>query len=620
MAKQQAFDKVDYINQNERYSQDIQKALSTSVEEARCSITLGIVQVIRLFYALKQLDDAKDYLTSPLTNSLYILDRFRSRLFEVAQAAESMDEDDGIRSLHELFSMVHNLAKKCTDNIAEDSDITYETIYKMLDNITNPSAIVELKDDPSITEISQQSIPNEKSMSGTAYNERVSERSISPKQIPVATSDSYATVEDRFNDISIVDSSIPEMSFEDMFEQESKLDSNTKSHLSFKGQTPSASINHVNYGCEVASQTNTMMGAESSSLPEGATIPPTILPMPMHLMPEPKLIPPAWTRLPIYPTDPRVVMPYGQPILPNIYINELDRSINKEHDKIASSHQFSYTTGSSMQENCGFHAQPIFKKSNRYYRESRRQLGVIYEDEDEDEDEDREKDYNSSSHSETHRDRADNVLYALEWTYLMGLNGQSSQSRDIASSIKEGASTGDQRGVQSISEDRKRQQSIESTKFEQNKKILSENSNSSGIHGRKCKKKKKRVRSFQEEMHGQSQGTTLSKWPIESFNQSCTSSQQLMQQQTNNGINHSMQWQEHLVPFPFRRGPFNQQNLQHEGHIPQQQYFYQRVHQYIQPSICHNPREWYCPGYDIGAPIYYAHGQQKPLGCQEQHK
>lgn len=103
---------------------DIERAKETTAKETQEYATLALIQVIRLFYALKQLDDAKEYLTFPLSRSLKVLEKFRSRLFEVAQAAELSDGDDCAHSRKDLYTIVHKLAEKSTDNVTEEGDIT----------------------------------------------------------------------------------------------------------------------------------------------------------------------------------------------------------------------------------------------------------------------------------------------------------------------------------------------------------------------------------------------------------------------------------------------------------------------------------------------------------------
>lgn len=98
--------------------------METATKDTQDSATSAFIQVIRLFYALKQLDDARQYLTLPLSNSLEVLEKFRFRLFEVAQEAELSDEDNCAHSRQELYSMVHKLAEKSTDNVVEEGDIT----------------------------------------------------------------------------------------------------------------------------------------------------------------------------------------------------------------------------------------------------------------------------------------------------------------------------------------------------------------------------------------------------------------------------------------------------------------------------------------------------------------
>lgn len=114
---------------------NIERAKETAIKETQESATLAFIQVIRLFYALKQLDDAKEYLTLPLSNSLEVLEKFRSRLFEVAQAAELSDRNDCAYSRKELYSMLHKLAEKSTDNVAEEGDITCKSPSSLCSDI-----------------------------------------------------------------------------------------------------------------------------------------------------------------------------------------------------------------------------------------------------------------------------------------------------------------------------------------------------------------------------------------------------------------------------------------------------------------------------------------------------
>jgi hypothetical protein len=117
-------DNLERKRQIEGHLHDVQKTVETATKETQDSATSAFIQVIRLFYALKQLDDAKEYLPLPLSNSLRVLEKFRFRLFEVAQAAELSEGDDCAHSRKELYLMAHKLAEKCTDNVVEEADIT----------------------------------------------------------------------------------------------------------------------------------------------------------------------------------------------------------------------------------------------------------------------------------------------------------------------------------------------------------------------------------------------------------------------------------------------------------------------------------------------------------------
>lgn len=116
---------------------DSKRAKETATKEAQESANLAFIQVIRLFYALKQLDDVKEYLTLPLSNSLKVLEKFRSRLFEVAQAAELSDGNDCTHSRKELYLMVRKLSEKSTDNATEEGDITCKSSPSLRTDIRN---------------------------------------------------------------------------------------------------------------------------------------------------------------------------------------------------------------------------------------------------------------------------------------------------------------------------------------------------------------------------------------------------------------------------------------------------------------------------------------------------
>ncbi|KAF9901049.1 hypothetical protein EC991_006584 [Linnemannia zychae] len=148
MTIQQAKDELEQKKRIEEHWQDIQRAQDTAIKETQEIVATTLIQVVRLFYALKQLDEAKECLTSPLLNSLKVLEKFQTRLFEVAQGAELLDGDDCAHSRKELFTMAYMLVEKSTSNVTEDGDITYKLIYDELDRVTHPFTCLELKDIP----------------------------------------------------------------------------------------------------------------------------------------------------------------------------------------------------------------------------------------------------------------------------------------------------------------------------------------------------------------------------------------------------------------------------------------------------------------------------------------
>lgn len=307
---------------------DVERARETATKETQESATLAFIQVIRLFYALKQLDDVKEYLTLPLFNSLKVLEKFRSRLFEVAQAAELSDGDDCTYSRKELYSMVRKLSEKSTDNVAEASDITckpsslktdiknylshsliykhtltfqldlfsfYDStllvdkhVYGELDHLTYPSADLKLRDTPLVSDGRQVDEPSStvKAHTRTGKEDDVdgtSARSLMSEPTLAAAQKSCATVENWFSKISPSNPPSSESPPKTTLGPESKA---VARDVDAKQAEP-IPIVPVRLNREIASRTDQGESSEPSSLPAAAVpMPPRVVPLaPVHPMP-----------------------------------------------------------------------------------------------------------------------------------------------------------------------------------------------------------------------------------------------------------------------------------------------------------------------------------------------
>ncbi|KAG0274708.1 hypothetical protein BGZ95_009526 [Linnemannia exigua] len=283
MTVQQIRDKLEQKKQIEEHLQDIQSAQEIATKEAQESTTTAFIQLIRLFYALKQLNEAKEFLTSPLLNSLKVLEKFQTRLFEVAQGAELLDEDDCVHSRRELFSIVHKLGKKCTDNVAEDGDITYKLIYDELDHVTYPSACQELKDVPLAPGNHQE--PSQSQAVEEDDDDKASVGSLLSEPSSMVTQKSCATVESWFNKLSASATNLTSASPPKSTPGPRAKELPQATSMEQGEPTPITQVS----GCrEVASQTDPVASSEPPpSLSASTPMPPNVVPLvPVHPMPE----------------------------------------------------------------------------------------------------------------------------------------------------------------------------------------------------------------------------------------------------------------------------------------------------------------------------------------------
>ncbi|KAG0078153.1 hypothetical protein BGZ90_005831 [Linnemannia elongata] len=648
----QANDKLEHKRQIEEHLNDIERAKETAAKETQEYATLALIQVIRLFYALKQLDDAKEYLTFPLSQSLKVLEKFRSRLFEVAQAAELSDGDDCAHSRKELYTIARKLAEKSTDNVTEKGDITYKHIYDELDHLTYPSGDLQLRSSPIFSEDHQVDGPSSTVQAHTGAGkeddvDRASVRSSMSEPTLTAAQKSCATVENWFSKINPSNSPSSVSPPKPTPGPESKVISQDV-HAKQAGPT---SVVPVRLGREVASQTDLGASSEPSSLPAAtAPMPPTVVPLvPVHPLPLYRLMLPPWVAGSSYPSEPHVSNPsllQAQPAFPSMRVSiepghsTFSQTDDKDSGKSGTRRRFGRPSGSSSQENYGQHGDG--------------RLGVIYEDD--------EKECGASSNAKGHG-HSQNMSYSpgpinqvTEQLQATDPNQRGTQDRMAARTIAESAGSEVRRGVSPLSGDELRQQQAvyghssgvmtlqqsESTSFGNKvsgtgstRELPKDNSNNGGFQGRRSGKKKGRGQDRSLLGHTQHQrGGTKShdQRSTESSSHLRPDVQQRHQFIDNNG--HYLQLQQYSA---FRSNhnhsdAQSQQQLQQQRrHLdeqdlslqPQQQQR-QGAHHYVQQqAIYQYPGGWYYPGYGGGggggggASVYCVQSRQQRQKVQQ---
>ncbi|KAG0062354.1 hypothetical protein BGZ89_010732 [Linnemannia elongata] len=643
----QANDKLEHKRQIEEHLNDIERAKETTAKETQEYATLALIQVIRLFYALKQLDDAKEYLTFPLSRSLKVLEKFRSRLFEVAQAAELSDGDDCAHSRKELYTIVRKLAEKSTDNVAEEGDITYKHIYNELDHLTYPSGDLQLRNSPIFSEDHQVDGPSSTVEANTGAGkeddvDRASVRSSMSEPTLTAAQKSCTTVENWFSKINPSNSSPSVSPPKPTPGPESKVISQDV-HAKQAGPTP---VVPVRLGREVASQTDLGALSEPSSLPAAtAPMPPTVVPLvPVHPLPLYRLMLPPWVAGSSYPSEPHVSNPsllQAQPALPSMRVSiepghsTISQTDDKDSGKSGTRRRFGRPSGSSSQENTSFRAHRVSQESYGQHEEGR--LGVIYEDD--------EKECGASSNAKGHG-RSQNMSYfpgpinqVLEQLQATDPNQRGTQDRMAARTIAESAGSEVKGGVSPLSGDELRQQQAvyghssgvmtlqqsESTSFGNKvsgtvstRELPTDNNNNGGFQGRRSGKKKGRGQDRSLLGHTQHQrGSTKShdQRLTESSSHLRPDAQQRHQFIDNNG--HYLQLQQYSA-FRSNHNHSDAQSQQYYRHKTQQlqqlqqqrrhldeqdlslqpqQQQRQGAHHYVQQqAIYQYPGGWYYPG------------------------
>ncbi|KAF9122189.1 hypothetical protein BGW39_009974 [Mortierella sp. 14UC] len=664
MSVQQAKEKLEQKKQIEEHLQDIQQAQDTATKETQETTTTALIQVIRLFYALKQLDEAKEYLTSPLLNSFKVLEKFQTRLFEVAQGAELLDGDGCAHSRTELFSMVHKLGEKCSDKVTEDGDITYTLIYDELDHITHPSACPELKDIPLIPDNHQE--PNlsiEKDQPGKVdYEDKASVQSLSSEPSSMVAQKSCATVESWFNKLSASatspSSESPTKSTPgprvETLQQGMKLE-----------QAERPSVAQVSVCREVASQTGSVASSEQrTSIPAGSPMPPSVVPfVPVHPMPDYRFVLPPWVGGSSYPADPHMAPPPAQRALLSMHASNepghpaISQPDDKEDGKGGTRRRFGRSTSGSTQDTPGPQAQRVLQESHGHSGDGR-QLGVIYEVE--------EKDYIGSPNVATHGRYAPYYQGPInqepEQFQVVEPNQRGVQDCVVASTMAESVSSGFRRGAPSISGDQLRQQGFgrssattlqqpESTFFGKNhdtttatnKRSSPDISNGGGAQARRSGKKKGRNLNRSSQEQTQPAGAKkLDQRSTETLAHLCSDPQQ--QRSTGNNGQY-LQYQQHSVSRPYEddqcnnaqnqqqhyrytlhksQQPLQQQqrryneeqelshhSMQQHQQQQQQQQQQQGVSHFVQQPYYQHPGGWYYPGHGGGRSVYYVQGQQE---------
>ncbi|KAF9546493.1 hypothetical protein EC957_009707 [Mortierella hygrophila] len=623
-----------------QHLRDIERSKETATRETQESATLAFIQVIRLFYALKQLDDAKEYLTLPLSNSLKVLEKFRSCLFEVAQAAELSDGDDCIHSRKELYSMVRKLAEKSTDNVAEESDITYKCIYDEIDHLTYPSTDLELRDTPLISDDRQVDGPSSTMKAHTGAGKEDDIEGTSVRSLTAAQKSS-ATVENWFSKISSSSPPSSESPPKTTPGQESMAVAQT---VNAKQTEPTPAV-AVCLGREVASQTDPSASCEPSSLPAvTAFMVPTVVPLvPVHPMSDYRFMLPPWVAGSSYPADPHVSNPslmQAQTALPGMHVsNEPGHSIfsqpdDKDSGKSDSPCRFGRPSGGPSQESTSLRAHRVPQES--YGQSGDDRLGVIYEDD--------EKECGASSSARAHG-HGQYMSYVPVPIYqdpkqlqATNPNQRGTQDRMVARTITESAGSEVRRGVSPLSGDQLRQQQVvyghssgvmtlqqsESTSFGYkvsgtgSKKELPTDNNNGRFQGRRSGKKTGRGQD--RPPLGQTQHQ---QGGLKSQDQGSTESSSNLQHSASYHSHSDAQNQQYYL----RMTQQQQQNLQQQhchldeqvmSLLPQQQQ-QQGVYHYVQQQAFYQyPGGWYFPGYGGGgggggggeAPVYCVQRQQ----------
>ncbi|KAF8941042.1 hypothetical protein BGZ47_007511 [Haplosporangium gracile] len=641
----QANDNLEHKKQIKEHLHGIQRAQETATNETQESAASAFIQVIRLFYALKQLDDVKEYLTLPLFNSLRVLEKFRTRLFEVAQRAELSEEDDCAHSREELYSMVHKLAEKCTDNVSEECDITYKHIYDELDHLTYPSADLQLRDTPRVSDDRQV---DDLSSTVKAHarveddGDGISMRSLISEPILTAAQKSCATVENWFNKIS-----------------PSNLLSSESPPKTTSGPEPKAATHSVNakqvaqvsLGREVASQTDPVASIEPSSMSAAAPMPPTVVPLvPVHPMPNYRFMLPPWVGGASYSADPHISNPslsQAQQALPTMRVSNepghqtFSQPDDKESGKSASRRRFCRASSDHSRESSTFRSHHVPQDCYGQSGDGR-QLGVIYEDD--------AKEFSASSNvkAHSHDERVSYypgpIFQEPEQLQTTDPNRRGTRNRMAECIAAECAGSGVRRGVCPLSEDQLRQQQAaygyssgvitlqesESTSFgnkasgTSNKKEFPTDNNNGAFQGRQSGKKKGR---------GQNRsppGQTQHRGPMSQDQRSVESSSShlhLGAQQQQHPVDNTDHYLQHSASSRsydhIQSDAQSQQNYRHKTQQqqqqqqqkrqrrrqeeqelslpPQQQQQQQGVHHYVQQQPLYQyPGGWYYPGYGGG--------------------
>ncbi|KAG0054183.1 hypothetical protein BGZ83_011793 [Gryganskiella cystojenkinii] len=105
-------------------------------EAQRQTSVTSFIQLVRLFYALKELEGAEEHLEDNLLQSLCTLDMFRSKLFEAAEAAELTNEGS---QRQRLYDFVMDMTSRSSKPVSDVGSLTFNDVLVELDNITNPS-------------------------------------------------------------------------------------------------------------------------------------------------------------------------------------------------------------------------------------------------------------------------------------------------------------------------------------------------------------------------------------------------------------------------------------------------------------------------------------------------
>ncbi|KAF9080830.1 hypothetical protein BGX23_001621 [Mortierella sp. AD031] len=416
MSVQQASDKQEQKKQLEAYQQDIQRAQETASKAAQDSATTAFIQLIRLFYAVEQLEGAAD-LTFPQTHCLEALDKLRIRLFEVAQAAAL--SDDEVNPRQELYSMVHKLGDKSTESVAEGGDITYKNIFDKLDFVTShPSAELESRMPQIVFGDHHVGDPSaEKTQVGKEDDgDGASEQSLSSEPTSATAQKSRATVESWFNRISTTDaapSESPPKPTPAPGTQPIPQETNPE-------QAEPEPVAKARPSQEVATQTDPIVAGDQSSQTIAAiSLPPRMVPvMPVHPMPDYRFVIPPWvggTSAPgpgqAYPMDSHLTahnppLPQAQQDHPSMHLSNepvhftssppdnkesFSRAAplagdsdpvneRRQYDKGGPRRRNSHSGTGSPQENPGARTRRMSQESYRHSGDDRR-LDVIYEDE-----------------------------------------------------------------------------------------------------------------------------------------------------------------------------------------------------------------------------------------------